>query len=400
VERSDWDDGDDVDDPDVTDPRRPAAERAWRHPSEFGRTEPAPQRPLPNRRGVSPALTIAALVIGTVIGVGLLRLMLPTDESESAANPSRRVVAAATPDGPVTPATTVPDVTSANSPNSTEAGPTITAVSASTTSLPVTTLPEPPTTVLIEESGALAVPLGDDGHLVTTASAVAGQGSYFEVVLPDGTRNAASLIATGDGLAVLRVDRRSDDAEAMLTAPVLADDVELDDGAWVTVFGTTVLRAVLVTTDDGVALAGLGGSDAFSEGSPVVDDQGRLLGLCSRVQGTATLVRTSRATSLRGGLEQAWLGIASAPTEEPTPHGPTPRGVLVLDVVPSGPAAAAGVLPGDDILALDGQEVLSIMQLADLVTRRAPGDVVTLTLLRDGFPLELGVTLGVRPHAT
>lgn len=185
-----------------------------------------------------------------------------------------------------------------------------------------------------------------------------------------------------------------------MSAPELASEFELDDGAWVTVFGSQVSRAVVVRTAEGVALAGLDVTGEWREGSPVVDDRGRVVGLCSRNGGTATLVRTSELDRIRQRAEPAWLGIASAPTAEPSPDSPAPAGVLVLDVVPSGPAAAAGIAPGDDIVALDGLVVTSITQLAELVSARNPGDTVSITLVRHGETLDVVATLGVRPHAT
>lgn len=89
----------------------------------------------------------------------------------------------------------------------------------------------------------------------------------------------------------------------------------------------------------------------------------------------------------------------------------TYTGAYVTEVVPGGPADQAGVrggntptsIPnlnagGDVITAIDGQPVKSFDQLLSyLTTNKSPGDTVVLTVLRDGQPMDITVTLGTRP---
>jgi len=89
----------------------------------------------------------------------------------------------------------------------------------------------------------------------------------------------------------------------------------------------------------------------------------------------------------------------------------TYTGAYVIDVVPGGPADQAGIRAGetptsiqgrnaggDLITALDGQPVNSFDELLSyLVTNKSPGDTVVLTVLRDGQPVDVTVTLGTRP---
>jgi S1-C subfamily serine protease len=89
----------------------------------------------------------------------------------------------------------------------------------------------------------------------------------------------------------------------------------------------------------------------------------------------------------------------------------TYTGAYVIDVVPGGPADQAGIRAGetptsiqgrnaggDLITALDGQPVNSFDELLSyLVTSKSPGDTIVLTVLRDGQPVDITVTLGTRP---
>jgi S1-C subfamily serine protease len=80
------------------------------------------------------------------------------------------------------------------------------------------------------------------------------------------------------------------------------------------------------------------------------------------------------------------------------------EGVLIRDVAPGGPAAAAGlegtevtrrggVIPGHIIQKIDGNEVTSVGDLLGRLGSYRPGDVVTLTVWRDGETSEVQVRL-------
>lgn len=89
----------------------------------------------------------------------------------------------------------------------------------------------------------------------------------------------------------------------------------------------------------------------------------------------------------------------------------TYTGAYVVSVVPGGPAEQAGIQAGDTptsidglfaggdlITAFDGRPVGTFDELLSyLVTNKSPGDTVVLTVLRDGQPVDITVTLGKRP---
>jgi putative serine protease PepD len=82
----------------------------------------------------------------------------------------------------------------------------------------------------------------------------------------------------------------------------------------------------------------------------------------------------------------------------------TGRGVRVADssqlpsgspgVVAGSPAAKAGIVPGDIIVALDGTPVADASSAIVLIRAHAPGDTMTFTLLRGGKDVTVTVTLG------
>jgi membrane-associated protease RseP (regulator of RpoE activity) len=71
--------------------------------------------------------------------------------------------------------------------------------------------------------------------------------------------------------------------------------------------------------------------------------------------------------------------------------------VLFAAVSADAPAAVAGVQPDDVVVSVDGVAATSPEEVTNQIKSHAPGENVTLELLRDGQPLTLDVTLGARP---
>jgi membrane-associated protease RseP (regulator of RpoE activity) len=95
-----------------------------------------------------------------------------------------------------------------------------------------------------------------------------------------------------------------------------------------------------------------------------------------------------------GAAAQAWLGVSVHPADE--------GGVVIKRAFEDGPAAQAGLERGDRITALDGSAIDSVEALREAISAKAPGDDVTLTIVRegaeDGATEEVAVTLGEKPQ--
>ena len=116
-----------------------------------------------------------------------------------------------------------------------------------------------------------------------------------------------------------------------------------------------------------------------------------------------------------GRYEYPYLGITSSSNlglaEIEALGLNTYTGAYVLSVAPGGPADQAGIrggsratsfdglrAGGDVIIAIDGQAVDTFDDLLSfLTTNKSPGETVVLTVLRDGQPTDITVTLGRRP---
>jgi serine protease DegQ len=73
-------------------------------------------------------------------------------------------------------------------------------------------------------------------------------------------------------------------------------------------------------------------------------------------------------------------------------------GVLVREVVEGGPAAEAGLRPGDVITGMDDARIETVEDLFGELRQRKPGSQVRLAIIRDGRQQEVTATLADRPN--
>lgn len=114
-----------------------------------------------------------------------------------------------------------------------------------------------------------------------------------------------------------------------------------------------------------------------------------------------------------GSSGGAWLGISGVTLTAQMAQMlnlDDQSGVLVMNVVPDGPAEKAGLqgaslgtgqglsLAADVIVAVDGQNVATLEELGSAIQTKHVGDALTLTIVRNGERQELEVTLAARPN--
>ena len=141
-------------------------------------------------------------------------------------------------------------------------------------------------------------------------------------------------------------------------------------------------------------------------GSPLVDAAGTLIGMntwgLSRRQAVVvpavTLARVAAALADRGRIARGYLGVAMQSIDLPAAFGDG-RGVIALGIAPGGPAERAGLIVGDIITALSGRRIGESDDIAALLDATGIGNTTTIGIVRAGKPLELGVTVGERPHS-
>jgi S1-C subfamily serine protease len=148
-----------------------------------------------------------------------------------------------------------------------------------------------------------------------------------------------------------------------------------------------------------------------NSGGALVDSSGAVIGINTAIipnaQGIGFAIPSDVARVemeqliANGRVIRPWVGVVYGGEVDPqsgkTYNLGTEHGVVVRQVEPSGPAARAGVQPGDIITAVNGERVDSWNDFVRDVVGKKIGDTVTLTIIRDRAPRSLSVTLAQRP---
>jgi serine protease Do len=150
-----------------------------------------------------------------------------------------------------------------------------------------------------------------------------------------------------------------------------------------------------------------------NSGGALVNSRGQLIGINTAILspnggnlgiGFAVPVNLARNVmeqiSRTGKVTRAWLGVALQDvTSDMAPmfHLDKPRGALVADLDPQGPAAKAGIKSGDVILSIDDKPITGSRSLQLLLGQMSPGTAARLTILRDGRQQDVNVTLAEQP---
>jgi S1-C subfamily serine protease len=147
--------------------------------------------------------------------------------------------------------------------------------------------------------------------------------------------------------------------------------------------------------------------DGFSGGA-FINADGGLVGVstAASIRGLGVVIPASIAWKAvahvleHGGAKRGYLGIVSQPVALPEHQRSASgrdAGLLVVNVAEGSPAAQAGVIVGDIVLALGDHSVESPEDLLDLLMGNRVGQPATLRVLRGGAVADVTVTIGERP---
>jgi S1-C subfamily serine protease len=280
--------------------------------------------------------------------------------------------------------------------------------------------------------------LNDHGEIVTNAHVVDGAAKIM-VLLHDGSRLPAQMIGI-DGetdLALLHVELPRQE----IPVARLGDSDDIEIGQRVLAIGHPFGLGYALTTG---VISGFGASPIFgpdwapvlqtsaainpgNSGGPLVDFEGKVIGLNTSILmgaqniGFAIPINTVKSivAELRsnGRVIRPWLGIKGKLLSDEIIHLfalPLASGLLVEDVEEGSPAEKAGlvagdlnvtiegepwVLGGDIIQKINDQDVETPEQQAEIFKKLKVGEVIQLSIVRDGTHQKLQATLQERLRA-
>ena len=270
-------------------------------------------------------------------------------------------------------------------------------------------------------SGVIVSP---EGYILTNNHVVEGA-DEIEVTLSDSRRTSAKVIGTDPDtdLAILRI--------GLDHLPVIvwgnSDTAQVGDR--VLAIGNPFGVGQTVTSGIISALGrnqlGINTFENFiqtdaainpgNSGGALVDVNGHLLGINSAIYsrsggnmgiGFAIPVSTARQVLegivKDGQVKRGWLGVEPmeiTPELAQTLGLKQVQGVIVTGVLQGGPAAKAGIKPGDIVRKVAGQDVGTVSELLTQIAALSPGTTVQIDILRRDQTLVLNVTPAQRPKA-
>jgi Do/DeqQ family serine protease len=270
-------------------------------------------------------------------------------------------------------------------------------------------------------SGVIVSP---SGFILTNNHVVEGADD-IEVVLTDGRKTRGKVVGTDPDtdLAILKIELDK------LPVIVLGSSDSLQVGDTVLAIGNPFGVGQTVTSGIVSALGrnhlGINTFENFiqtdaainpgNSGGALVDINGNLLGINTAIYsrsggsmgiGFAIPVTTAKtvmdAIVKDGQVTRGWIGVEPHElTQELANTFSTKRqeGVIVTGVLQGGPAAKAGIRPGDVIVSMAGKPIDGVPSLLNTVAAIKPGDTVPTVVERKGATQELSVTVGTRPKS-
>ncbi len=260
-----------------------------------------------------------------------------------------------------------------------------------------------------------------DGYILTN-NHVVDDADQVKVSLNDGRTFTAKVVGKDpkSDVAVVKIDAKD------LPAITLADSTKVEIGDVVLAIGNpfgigqSVTMGIVSATDRGAM--GLDYEDFIqtdaainpgNSGGALVDTEGRLIGVNTAIysrsggnQGVGFAIPTSLARNVMvslidyGKVTRGYLGVMIQDVNPALAQQfklKDEKGALVGDVVPNGPADKAGLKSGDVVLSFNGQSIADSRHLKLAVANTAPGESVTVQVLRDGETKNLDVKVKTLP---
>lgn len=258
-----------------------------------------------------------------------------------------------------------------------------------------------------------------EGHIITNNHVIANA-SDITVRISNSKEFKATVVGTDPltDLALLKIDAKGVNLKPLK----LGDSDKAEIGDWTIAIGSPrgfdwSVTAGIVSAK-GRDLIPNSQNDFFqtdaainpgNSGGPLLNMQGEVIGIntliSSNGQGLGFSVPSNTLKNLlpqlkSGQVRRGYIGVSlqEMDRELAESYGLTePKGALILQVMKDQPAAKAGLRPGDIVTAADSKVINNIRELQLYIGSKMPGNVVKLTIIRNGKTQTVNVTLGELP---
>ena len=145
-----------------------------------------------------------------------------------------------------------------------------------------------------------------------------------------------------------------------------------------------------------------------NSGGALINSNGDLLGIVTSklsAQGFSFAISTKLAMDVieqlvnQGRVIRGWLGFSGGPLDRERREKYGESSYIVNGITVDGPAAKAGLLNNDIVVAIDGMSAETAIDLHQLIASYKPGTQVTLDIIRNDEKLTLTLTVEERPES-
>ena len=275
----------------------------------------------------------------------------------------------------------------------------------------------------LEHGIGSGVIISPDGYVVTNGHVVDGA-TQIKVTLNDRRVLSAKLIGVDKltDLAVVKINASN------LPSIAWGDSSKLQPGQTVLAFGSpfgyfqfSVTRGIVSAvnrpnpySDDARKPGGFIQTDAAinpgNSGGALVNSHGELIGINTFIISNSgsfagagfaipsQIVRSTAEQLMKNGkVEHGYLGISLNDVTPDNAHFfnlQEASGAIVSQVTPGSPASKGGLHQGDVISQIDGHKIANGSALQVAVSQLTPGTNISLSVLRDGKPVSMNLTVG------
>lgn len=274
----------------------------------------------------------------------------------------------------------------------------------------------------LESSLGSGVIVSDTGFIITNNHVIDGAAG-IEVLLRDGRSAEAKLVGTDPetDVAILKIDLDNVPSITFnMAGGMRVGDVVLAIGNPFGVGQTVTMGIISATGRDQVGISTFESfiqTDAAinpgNSGGALIDAYGNLVGINTAIftksggsQGIGFAIPMSIARNVMqqlietGRVSRGWLGVE---TQDITPQLAESfslqniTGIIVAGIQRNGPAAQAGLRPGDIILSINGEASGNSKTVMNQIARVSPGGKLQMKILRNGKELDTQAIVGERP---
>ena len=275
--------------------------------------------------------------------------------------------------------------------------------------------------VFPQQGAGSGVIVSPNGYILTN-NHVVENAQQIKVTLLSGKSYAGKIVGTDrfSDLAVIKVD-----APESLPAAQLGQASSLRVGQMAVAVGNpfglghTVTVGVVSALNRSIQVPGLvienliqtdAAINPGNSGGALADSAGAVIGINTAIVqqaqgiGFAIPIDTARAIMdqliSRGHVTRPFVGIVWGGDVDANIarqyNLPVDRGIIVREVEANGPAARAGIRPGDIVISVDGSPVNNWNDFIRQLFTKRPGQRVRIGIVRDGSRRTVDVTLGER----